>query len=196
MPIRTAVSGRRSRVVAALLSFALIAGGSILVAPAAGADELPVAPPDAAVSAVIDGDGTETPVTPENAAAESPTDPSTPAETIEIESESESESQPQQSDLEAGADDAAALQSDLKIAADELAVIAPATLSVSKTSGLDPAGETVTVSGAGFDAQAAAAHGAPGMDAGVYVQVGWIKDVWAPSAGAANNVDRKGVVTR
>ena len=71
------------------------------------------------------------------------------------------------------------------------------TIELSKTQ-LRPDGDTLTITGKGFDASfkgLAAYYGcADGANApkGFYVQVGWIKDTWRPSQGGANNVDRKG----
>ena len=66
---------------------------------------------------------------------------------------------------------------------------------------LDPAGDTLTVTGTGFDAGYVGlpvvygcANGATAPK-GVYVQVGWIKDTWRPSQGGANNTDRKGNIS-
>ncbi|MFT4210653.1 MAG: HtaA domain-containing protein, partial [Microbacterium sp.] len=57
-----------------------------------------------------------------------------------------------------------------------------AVLSVSPSTGLDPDGATLTVTGSGY----------PGST--VYLQVGSIlTDSWAPSAGGVNNTDRRGV---
>jgi putative cell wall-binding protein len=62
------------------------------------------------------------------------------------------------------------------------------TVTVSKTEGLDPNGETITVTGTGFvtDDPAAIGTRAPlvGKFGGVYVAFGKFLDVWQPSAGA------------
>lgn len=55
-------------------------------------------------------------------------------------------------------------------------------LTLSKITGINPEGETITVSGSGFAGPA------------LYVQVGWIlPDTWAPSASGVNNTDRAGI---
>jgi hypothetical protein len=59
------------------------------------------------------------------------------------------------------------------------------TLTVSKTEGLNPDGETLTIRGAGYDGSAASKYG-PGK-AGFYIQAGWLADTWRPSAGAASS---------
>jgi hypothetical protein len=73
------------------------------------------------------------------------------------------------------------------------------TVRVSKTSGLDPAGDTVTVTGTGFFANGTATNGTrPPLQnsfSGSYVTFGKYADVWKPSAGAAgaarsNNVTK------
>lgn len=71
------------------------------------------------------------------------------------------------------------------------------TVTVSQTTGLDPAGETVTIRGTGFLPNAPATHGTrpplAGKFTGAYVTFGRFADVWKPSAGAASsarNADR------
>ncbi|MDN4642121.1 fibronectin type III domain-containing protein [Agreia sp. PsM10] len=73
------------------------------------------------------------------------------------------------------------------------------TVTVSKTSGIDPAGETVTVTGTGFFPNGTATNGTrpPLANAftGSYVTFGKYADVWKPTAGAAasarnNNVTK------
>lgn len=66
------------------------------------------------------------------------------------------------------------------------AVWAPS-VTVSKVSGIDPAGETVTVTGSGFDpaANTGTRPPVPGLASGVYVTFGRFAEVWQPSAGAA-----------
>ena len=69
-------------------------------------------------------------------------------------------------------------------AADE--VPAPS-LSVSPSTGLNPDGATVTVTGQGFDTSALGLHPPlAGQPAGVYVQIGWLAQDWRPSAGAGS----------
>jgi hypothetical protein len=60
-------------------------------------------------------------------------------------------------------------------------------VTVSKVVGLDPAGETVTVTGTGFDpdANTGTRPPVPGQRSGVYVTFGRFAEVWRPSAGAA-----------
>lgn len=62
------------------------------------------------------------------------------------------------------------------------------TVTVSKTSGLDPAGETVTVKGTGFLENAPATNGArpplAGRFSGAYIVIGKFADTWKPSQGA------------
>ncbi|GAB3598223.1 HtaA domain-containing protein [Microbacterium tumbae] len=55
-------------------------------------------------------------------------------------------------------------------------------LTVSKTQGLDPEGETLTVTAENYDTSAVSRHGSG--KAGFYFQVGWIADDWRPSEGA------------
>ncbi|WP_411699034.1 HtaA domain-containing protein [Conyzicola sp.] len=64
-------------------------------------------------------------------------------------------------------------------------VVTTPTLSVSKTNGLNPAGETVTVTGSNYEATAANKYGAG--NAGFYAQIGWLDSSWRPSAGAASS---------
>jgi hypothetical protein len=64
------------------------------------------------------------------------------------------------------------------------------TITVSKTSGIHPEGEVVTVSGSGFDPSANLSTRPPvptGMPAGVYVVFGRFAPVWKPSAGAPSS---------
>ena len=66
-------------------------------------------------------------------------------------------------------------------------------VTVSKTSGIDLAGETVTVSGTGFDPDANLSTRPPipvGQPTGVYVVFGKFADTWQPSAGAASSTRR------
>lgn len=63
-------------------------------------------------------------------------------------------------------------------------------ISVSKTSGIDQAGESLTVTGGNLDTETAAAHGAPGTKAGIYVQLGWIAPGWQPSQQGQRGVHR------
>lgn len=60
-------------------------------------------------------------------------------------------------------------------------------VTVSKTVGLDPTGETVTVTGSGFDpaANTGTRPPVPGQQSGVYVTFGRFAEVWRPSEGAA-----------
>lgn len=71
----------------------------------------------------------------------------------------------------------------------EFADAAPAptpTLSVSQTSGLDPEGATITITGENYSTDAQAIHGpSAGQPAGVYAQIGWLAGGWRPSEGAA-----------
>lgn len=70
-------------------------------------------------------------------------------------------------------------------------------LSLSSTE-LDPAGDSLTITGTGFDISAVGLPSYYGCEdfatakKGFYVQVGWIKDSWRPSTGGVNNTDRKG----
>lgn len=63
-----------------------------------------------------------------------------------------------------------------------------ATVTVSKTSGLNPDGETITISGAGFVANGSLTNGTrpplAGTFSGFYVSFGKFQDVWKPSASA------------
>ncbi|MGY6498139.1 MAG: hypothetical protein ACXIUP_07915, partial [Microcella sp.] len=65
------------------------------------------------------------------------------------------------------------------------------TVSVSTTSGLNPDGETITVSGTGFAPNAPATNGTrpplAGQFGGVYVVLGAVADTWKPSDGAASS---------
>lgn len=56
------------------------------------------------------------------------------------------------------------------------------TLQVSETSGLDPEGATITITGTDYTTGYANRHGTG--KAGVYLQIGWIDDTWRPSEGA------------
>jgi hypothetical protein len=59
---------------------------------------------------------------------------------------------------------------------------------VSKTTNVDGTGETLTVSGTGFDATGTLGTRAPlsGKPAGVYVVFGSVADTWRPSTGAGS----------
>jgi hypothetical protein len=61
-----------------------------------------------------------------------------------------------------------------------------ATLTVSKSTGLDPAGEVITVTGTGFTTTANLGTRPPllGQPGGVYVVFGRFAEVWQPSASA------------
>ncbi|WP_188399005.1 HtaA domain-containing protein [Microbacterium aerolatum] len=59
------------------------------------------------------------------------------------------------------------------------------TLSVSKTEGLDPDGETITITAENYDGSADGKY-TPGK-AGFYLQVGWLSEDWRPSEGAASS---------
>jgi hypothetical protein len=64
---------------------------------------------------------------------------------------------------------------------------------VSKTTSIDSAGETVTVTGTGFDPNANISTRPPvppGMPTGVYVLFGRFADTWQPSAGAPSSARR------
>jgi hypothetical protein len=66
-------------------------------------------------------------------------------------------------------------------------------ITLSKTTGIDPAGETVTVTGTGFDPGANISTRPPvpvGMPTGVYVVFGRFADTWAPSSGAPSSARR------
>ncbi len=74
------------------------------------------------------------------------------------------------------------------------------TIKLSKTM-LDPAGDTLTVTGTGFDTSFVGIPAYYGCSdptnapKGFYVQIGWIKDTWKPSEGGVSNgatPDRKG----
>ncbi|SJN08255.1 minor extracellular serine protease [Leucobacter sp. 7(1)] len=71
-------------------------------------------------------------------------------------------------------------------------------LSISKPV-LDPAGDTLTVVGTGFDASAKGLPSYYGCTdsaeapQGVYVQLGWVTDNWRPSTGGVSKTDRNGV---
>lgn len=71
-----------------------------------------------------------------------------------------------------------------------------ATITVSKTSGLNPDGETITITGAGFVANGALTNGTrpplAGTFSGFYVSFGKFQDVWKPSASAPSG-NRKSV---
>lgn len=71
-----------------------------------------------------------------------------------------------------------------------------ATVTVSKTSGLNPDGETITITGAGFVANGSLTNGTrpplAGTFSGFYVSFGKFQDVWKPSAGAPSG-NRKNV---
>ncbi|WP_168200375.1 HtaA domain-containing protein [Protaetiibacter larvae] len=56
------------------------------------------------------------------------------------------------------------------------------TLTVDATSGLDPAGATITVTGKNYNPD----YTARGSAAGFYAQVGWIDSTWRPSQGAVS----------
>jgi hypothetical protein len=70
----------------------------------------------------------------------------------------------------------------------EADALATASVSVSKTAGLDRAGETLTVTGTGFDATGNLGTRPPlsGKPAGVYVVFGKFDDTWQPSIPAPN----------
>lgn len=60
-------------------------------------------------------------------------------------------------------------------------------LAVSKTTGLDPEGDTITITGTDYSTAGRAIYGpSAGQPAGVYAQIGWLKETWRPSAGAVS----------
>ncbi|MFF2487205.1 HtaA domain-containing protein [Microbacterium sp. NPDC058062] len=60
-------------------------------------------------------------------------------------------------------------------------------LAVSKTTGLDPEGDTITITGTDYSTAGKAIYGpSAGQPAGVYAQIGWLKETWRPSAGAVS----------
>jgi hypothetical protein len=71
------------------------------------------------------------------------------------------------------------------------------TVTVSKTSGIDPAGETITVTGAGFFPNGTATNGIRpplmGSFSGSYVTFGRYADVWKPSAGVGGTARNNSV---
>jgi hypothetical protein len=73
-------------------------------------------------------------------------------------------------------------------------------VSVSKTTGLDPAGETITVTGSGFDPAANVGTRPPlaGQPTGVYLVFAKVADPWRPSEGAPSSartvIDQKWVL--
>jgi len=73
------------------------------------------------------------------------------------------------------------------------------TVTVSKTAGLDPNGETVTVTGSGFFPDGTTTNGArpplAGQFTGVYVVFGKFADTWKPSDNAASSA-RTGIDTK
>lgn len=74
------------------------------------------------------------------------------------------------------------------------------TVTVSKTSGIDRAGETITVTGSGFLPAGAATTGSrpplAGQFVGAYVAFGKFADVWKPSAGAPASARTERVDTK
>ena len=66
------------------------------------------------------------------------------------------------------------------------AQVAPAEISVSKTTNIDPAGETLTITGTGFDPAGHVGTRPPlaGQPSGVYVTFGRFASVWKPSESA------------
>ena len=62
------------------------------------------------------------------------------------------------------------------------------TLAVSKTKGLDPEGDTITITGTDYDTTAIGMYGpTAGVAAGFYIQIGWIDENWRPSEGAPSS---------
>ncbi|WP_217614497.1 HtaA domain-containing protein [Cellulomonas sp. GbtcB1] len=62
------------------------------------------------------------------------------------------------------------------------------TLTVTPTTGLDPEGATLTITGSGYDTSALGLYGPnAGQPAGFYAQVGWLASTWRPSEGAATS---------
>ncbi|KJL45427.1 HtaA domain-containing protein [Microbacterium trichothecenolyticum] len=60
-------------------------------------------------------------------------------------------------------------------------------LAVSKTEGLDPEGDTITITGTDYSTAGKAIYGpSAGQPAGVYAQIGWLEESWRPSAGAVS----------
>ncbi len=61
-------------------------------------------------------------------------------------------------------------------------------LTVTPSTGLDADGATITVTGEIFDTSATGIYGpSAGSAAGFYVEIGYLSDVWQPSAGAASS---------
>ncbi|RQP13058.1 MAG: hypothetical protein EAS51_00750 [Microbacteriaceae bacterium] len=67
----------------------------------------------------------------------------------------------------------------------EQAPAATPTLTVSQTSGLNPDGATITITGTDYNTDYANGHG--GGKAGVYLQIGWLDSTWRPSEGAPSS---------
>lgn len=74
----------------------------------------------------------------------------------------------------------------------EPAVVWEPKIELSKSTDIDPAGETITVTGSGFDPSANIGTRPPfsGQPAGVYVIFGKFDEVWQPSTGAASGTRR------
>lgn len=163
---------------AALLSAVLIMSGVSLIAPAAYADE----------GAAIDSTGVvETPA-PGDEAADEHSDGDNQDDGVDQNPADTSEaSQPEGDDADSSGDDGVLRGLADPVMFSAFGVAEPEVI-VSKTSGLNPLGDTITVTGTGFDTTTPAdftRYRTLGLQAGVYVQLGWIKDSWAPSAGGS-----------
>ncbi|PJJ61966.1 HtaA domain-containing protein [Compostimonas suwonensis] len=158
------------RAVAAVVASLLVVGGSALAAPAAFADELaPTATsapaPDSAVPDEPAQDVAEQPAPEETPVAEAPPEETPVAEAPVQATEAPIEAAEPEAPAAVEAAPAPTVQA---LVADAAPV---AELTVSKTSGLDPAGEEITVSGTGYEINTG----------GIYAQIGWLKEgEWTP----------------
>lgn len=161
----------RGPLAAALASLLIVAG--TLTATPARADDAVVADQVVAVAETVDAPSDAAPVEAAPEAGAAPADADAPAVPQE----------PTTSEPAAIAPAAAPAAS--------VASVAVPTVTVSKTEGLDPSGETVTITGSGFvaDAPATTAGRPPlaGSFAGAYVIFGKFADTWRPSEGAPSS---------
>jgi len=161
---------------AALLTFLLVVGGLTLSVSTSFAEDEPT---PAATSEV------ETPAEPPAPVVEEPAAPA--AEEPAAEEPTAEEPAPAASGEPAPTVPAAA-----KVARVAALAAAPS-LSVSKTSGINPAGEEITITGTNIVTGFTSLYG--GGEAGIYAQVGYLNDVWKPSESSTAGIRSSGYST-
>jgi hypothetical protein len=175
----SALSSFARATLAALLTFLLVVGGLTLSATTSYADDEPTATSTSEAPAETPAAEPETPAAPEPDPAPPVTEPAPVA--AEPTADPAPEALP--------GEPAPTVPSEAKSA--RVAALADAdadapTLAVSKTTGINPAGESITITGTNIRTDAAALYG--GGKAGIYAQVGYLNEVWKPSESATAGI--------